>query len=88
MKIVSKYLIRMDIFCINLERKDQGTGSSTNLVSCQLTKQDTWWSVMKGITEFRCLNWVESLLQSLEHKAEGKESLIDHCQQQFLVMVA
>ena len=78
----------MGIFFTNLEMMGRGTENSMVLAACQLTKQDTWWSVTMGITEFRCLNLAESLWQSLERKGEEMESLVmDQCQQQFLVMV-
>ena len=41
---------------------------------------------MQNITEFRYLNWVESVLQSLEVKVVREESLSFQGLQQILVM--
>ena len=40
-KTVSKFLTKLDIFCTNLESVEQGTGSSMDLIICQLTKLST-----------------------------------------------
>ena len=56
--------------------------NSTILVPCKLEKQDCLWSVIPLTTELRCLNCVESLLQSLEVRVLREESLCLQVQQQ------
>ena len=51
--------------------------NSTILVPCQFEKQDCLWSAIPLTTELRCLNCVESLLQSLEVRVVREESSTD-----------
>ena len=60
--------------------------NSTILVPCKLEKQDCLLSVIPLTTELRCLNCVESLLQSLEVSVVREESLCFQFQQQIPLM--
>ena len=60
--------------------------NSTILVPCQFEKQDCLWSAIPLNTELRCLNCVESLLQSLEVRVVREESLCFQVQQQIPLM--